>query len=597
MRPVYGLISPLWLAEARVRVSRHVIGRQLGHWASWLDRFDARRKTLPMLTDRMARRSIAAGVIAAILGLSCSNGETGGSPLTNSGGSSATTVTTPNTGGGTAASSGGGSSIQSSSGGVAQSSTSSTAVGDGGTTTGGNMSQGGTTSSSQSRGGQSGTTDSGGSSSRGGQSTSSQGGGSQSGGYMTGGTSAGGTSAAGGSQNRGGNDSATGGAGIGGTNLSGGSSSSGGRQTNGGTSANGGSTTTTTAPTYGGGGATSLCQKYSEYFPIGAAVDNQSYNTHSALLTKHFNSITLENDMKFESLQPTEGNFTYGAADNAVAFATKNNMKVRGHALVWHRQTPAWVFANATRDAVLAKMKTHITNVVTHFKGKVYAWDVVNEAIMDDGKYRTGDEPNADQKSQWHKIVGETYIAEAFKYAAAADPSAKLFYNDYYNYVPARRQAIYNMLKGLLDTGVKVHGVGLQAHLNIQPSTVTTHQGYYQHVSELEEAIKIYASLGLEVQVTEMDVSLYVPGVTYTSDLFYTTTTFTDQLQAKQAERYRDFFTMFRRYQGVITGVTFWGIADDNTWLSEFSSGRKDFPLLFDTNHQAKKSYYAVVDF
>lgn len=394
---------------------------------------------------------------------------------------------------------------------------------------------------------------------------------------------------------QGGTRSAGGSVPIGGFTSIGGAVSTGGGSITGGAPASGG--TSSKPPTYGGAGATSLYQKYADYFPMGAAVDSQSYNTHSAVLTKHFNSITLENDMKFESLQPTEGNFNYSPADNAVAFATKNNMKVRGHTLVWHRQTPAWVFANPSRDAVLTKMKNHINAVMSHYKGKVYAWDVVNEAIMDDGSYRTGDEEKDDQKSQWYKTVGKDYIAEAFKYASAADPTAKLFYNDYYNYVPARRQAIYDMLKGLLASGVKVDGVGLQAHLSIEPSTDPTSHGYYQHVSELEEAIKLYASLNIEVQVTEMDVSLYVPGVTYTSDTYYTTATFTDQLQTKQAERYRAFFDMFRRYKGAITGVTFWGIADDNTWLSEFSSGRKDFPLLFDTNHNPKKAYYAVVDF
>jgi endo-1,4-beta-xylanase len=277
-------------------------------------------------------------------------------------------------------------------------------------------------------------------------------------------------------------------------------------------------------------------------------------------------------------------------------------MKVRGHALVWHRQNPAWLFSNgsggqASRDVLLARMRSHISNVMRHFRGGVYAWDVVNEAIMDDGRYRTGDEPRDDQKSGWHKIVGDSYIAEAFKAAREADPTAKLFYNDYYNYIPAKRDAIYSMLKGLLDSGVTVHGVGLQAHINIEPSTMMTHQGYYQTVANMEAAIEKYASLGLEVQVTEMDVSLYIPGVTYSSDMFYTEATFTDALKTRQAERYRAFFDMFRAHADVITGVTLWGSADDHTWLSELSSGRKDFPLLFDVNHQPKPAFWAVADF
>ena len=345
----------------------------------------------------------------------------------------------------------------------------------------------------------------------------------------------------------------------------------------------------------GTGGVPSLYQKYASYFPIGAAVDSNSYTTHAPVLTKHFNSVTAENEMKFDALEPTENSFTYTTADRIVSFAQTNNMKVRGHALVWHRQNPTWVFTNssggaATRDMVLARMRNHITKVMQHFQGKVYAWDVVNEAVMPDGRYRTGDETADDQKSSWQKIVGESYIAEAFKAARAADPNAKLFYNDYYDHIAVKRDVIYNMIKGLLDSGVVVHGIGIQAHLNIEPSMDMTTRGL-QTVANIEAAIVKYASLGLEVQITEMDMSLYIPGITYTSDMFYTTATFTDALQTKQAERYRAFVDMFRAHKDVISGVTFWGIADDNTWLSEFTSGRKDFPLLFDMNHNPKKAF------
>ncbi len=359
---------------------------------------------------------------------------------------------------------------------------------------------------------------------------------------------------------------------------------------------------------YGGGGAggsggvPSLYQKYANLFPIGAAVDSNSYMTHAPVLTKHFNSITCENEMKFDALEPTEGNFTYTAADRIVSFAQTNNMRVRGHALVWHRQTPAWVFSNgsggtASRDQLLSRMRTHITNVMRHFQGKVYAWDVVNEAMMNEGQYRTGNETAEDQRSSWYAILGESYIAEAFRAAAAADSNAKLFYNDYYDHIAAKRDGIYNMLKGLLDSGVTVHGVGIQAHLSIAPSMDMNHQGYYQTVANIEAAIEKYASLGLDVQITEMDVSLYIPGVTYTTDTYYTAATFTEAVKIQQAERFRAFFDMFRAHADDLTGVTLWGVADDNTWLSELSSMRTDFPLLFDTNHEPKKAFWAVVDF
>ena len=410
----------------------------------------------------------------------------------------------------------------------------------------------------------------------------------------TGGGASGGSSGAAGRGGTGGASGGTsGGAGRGG---SGGAAGAGGSAGRGGTGGGAG-----TAGGAGTGGVPSLYQKYATYFPIGAAVDSQSYTTHAPVLKTHFNSVTCENEMKWDALEPTENSFSYGNADAIVNFATTNSKKVRGHTLVWYSQNPSWVFSNgsggmATKDVLLARMKNHITKVMQHFQGKVYAWDVVNEAINNDGTYRDGTLAD-DKKSLWYQIIGQSYIAEAFKAAHAADPNAKLFYNDYYDYIPAKRDGIYNMLKGLLDSGVIVHGVGLQTHLNIQPSTDMTNQAYYQNVADLEAAIVKYASLGLEVQITEMDVSLYIPGITYTSDMFYTAATFTDALQTQQAERYRAFFDMFRAHKDVITGVTLWGIADDNTWLSEFSSGRKDFPLLFDTNHQPKKAFFAVVDF
>lgn len=344
-----------------------------------------------------------------------------------------------------------------------------------------------------------------------------------------------------------------------------------------------------------------LAMKYSGDFPIGAAVNSTTYMTHGSVLKAHFNSVTPENEMKWESIEPTEGNFSYSAADTIVNFATSNGMKVRGHTLVWFSQNPSWVFSNGsggmpTKDQLLTRMRDHITTVMQHYAGKVYAWDVVNEAVMEDGSYRDGTLAD-DKKSLWYQIIGPDYIAEAFKAAHAADPNAKLFYNDYYDYIPAKQQGIHDMIKGLLDQGIQVDGIGMQCHLNLAPSTDATNQGYYQDVSHLEDAIKLYSSLGVSVQVTELDLSLYIPGITYTSDMFYTAATFTDALKLQQADRYAQFLQLFRAHKDVITGVTFWGVADDATWLSMFSSGRKDFPLLFDTNHNPKPAFWAAVDF
>lgn len=393
----------------------------------------------------------------------------------------------------------------------------------------------------------------------------------------------------------------------GGTQTSGSTSSSGASGGDASTgSGTGGAGGTSSQSSTGGTGGTEPCvvdhgdevpslkDYYADHFAIGAAIDT-SYGNYSGLLTKHFNSITAEDQMKFDALEPSEGNFSYGTADQMVNFATSNGMQVRGHALVWHRQTPSWVFSGSG-DQVLARMKNHITKVMQHFQGKVKIWDVVNEAIMDDGEYRTNNEADG-QESGWYGALGESYIAEAFIAARAADPEAKLFYNDYYNYHPVRRQAIYDMLSSLLDAGVPVDGVGLQGHLNLEPGTDPSEQSYYQTVENMETAIEMYSSLGLDVQVTELDISLYLRGVMYTEDTFYTPAKVTAEILEQQAERYREFYDMFRRHSDVISSVTTWGISDDNTWLSEFDSGRQDFPLLFDAQQQPKPAFWAIVDF
>ncbi len=346
----------------------------------------------------------------------------------------------------------------------------------------------------------------------------------------------------------------------------------------------------------------SLAQAYLPHFLMGAAIDEDSYKTHEALLVRHYNSLTTENEMKFEHMQEVEGVFTFDTADAMLDFAEQHHMAVRGHALVWHRQTPNWVFVDDSgkvvdRAMLLQRMQSHITEVMTHFKGRVDYWDVVNEAIMDDGTLRTGEEEAEDQRSQWYAILQEDYIAEAFRMAHAADPEAKLYYNDYYNHLPARQDAIYALLKGLLEKGVPIHGVGLQCHLRMVQAQDPSHEAYYQSPENLEKAIKMYASLGLDVQITEMDVSVYEAGKTYTPDTFYTPETLGPGPIELQSKRYGEFFAMFRRNSHLISSVTTWGIADDNTWLSEFDSGRQDFPLLFDLEHKPKPAFYRLMEF
>ncbi|MBN1700090.1 MAG: endo-1,4-beta-xylanase [Spirochaetales bacterium] len=356
---------------------------------------------------------------------------------------------------------------------------------------------------------------------------------------------------------------------------------------------------------------TSLYKKYADYFPVGAAVDSRSYkDAHVYLLKKHFNSIVCENEMKWESLQPSEGVFRYTVADSIIGFAEDNNMTVRGHCLVWHNQTPRWVFRDASnarvsKETLLERIRNHITNVMTHFKGRICCWDVVNEAIA--GNDGNGNDAGEDlsrveswgyRNSEWYTICGEDYIFEAFRAARAADPGARLFYNDYWNYLDEKREAIIVMIKKLQAEHL-IDGVGLQCHLNISVAQEKiSNQTIFQTVENLEKEIRAYAALGLEVQITELDVSMYTRDYTSSDkSRWYTEAELNDELEDKLAARYEEFFSMFRRNGELITNVTFWGIADDNTWLSEFSSGRPDHPLLFDKHLKAKKAFFAITDF
>jgi len=315
-----------------------------------------------------------------------------------------------------------------------------------------------------------------------------------------------------------------------------------------------------------------------EYFAIGAAIAPSTVDNADAakLLKRHFNSLTAENVMKWSTLQPTEGTFNFTDADKIVAFAQANNMKVRGHTLCWHNQVPDWIFkngtANASKDLVLQRLRAHITAVMNHFKGKVYCWDVVNEAI-DDGS-------NIYKATNWYNICGEDYITEAFKAARLADPSAKLFYNDYSEVNPTKRDKICDLLKKLKDQNL-VDGMGMQGHWNIN----------YPSNQLLTDALDKYKSLGIEVQVTELDVSVY----TADSD---PQTTYTATIAQNQAAAYGRFFNIFRTYKGTITGVTFWGVADNYSWLDNFPvAGRKNYPFLFDALYNPKQAYFTVINF
>ena len=326
---------------------------------------------------------------------------------------------------------------------------------------------------------------------------------------------------------------------------------------------------------------------YKSYFPMGVAIRPQSVTGPEAeLILKHFESVTAENAMKMGPIHPKEDEFFWADADAIVNFAQANKLKIRGHTLCWHNQTPPWMFkdaqgADVTKEVLLKRLKDHITAVVGRYKGKIYAWDVVNEVIDDDdSKYF--------RESPWYKICGEEFVAKAFEYAHAADPNALLFYNDYNTESAGKRERIYKMVKGLLDKKVPIHGVGLQAHWSIFSPTE----------QELRQSVEKFSSLGLKIQFTELDISVYQSEHSRRERRADESDAFTPEMEAKQTEQYKMVFKVFREYKDKITGVTFWNVSDKSSWLDNFPvRGRKNYPLLFDQTFQPKKVYWEVVRF
>jgi len=333
---------------------------------------------------------------------------------------------------------------------------------------------------------------------------------------------------------------------------------------------------------------TGLKDYYKDYFPIGVAVSAQDIKNPAevALILSQFNSLTPENAMKMGPIHPEENRYNWKDADSIVAFAQAHGLRVRGHNLCWHEQTPAWLFKDSSgklvsKEVLLKRLKDHITTVVNRYKGKIYAWDVVNEAIDDDSTKFL-------RNSLWYQICGPDFIAKAFEYAHAADPNAILFYNDYNTERPEKRERVYKLLKQLVDAGVPINAVGIQAHWSI----------YEPSADDLIATIKRFSSLGLKVQVTELDVSIYPWEKSSRAMRPGESDAYTPELEKKQADKYAQVFKIFRDHKDVISGVTFWNISDKRTWLDEYPvMGRKNYPLLFDENLQPKKAYWSVVDF
>lgn len=317
----------------------------------------------------------------------------------------------------------------------------------------------------------------------------------------------------------------------------------------------------------------SLKEKYAPYFKVGAAINAGTVETQADLVKKHFNRITCDNAMKFSSLVKEPGKYSFASADEVAAFAKENGIALHGHNFVWHQQTPEFIFEHTTPEKLLAVLRAHVEAVKEHF-GELPTFDAVNEAVEDKtDKYL--------RDTRWKAVLGEDYIPRVFRVIKEVLPHTALYYNDYNECNPEKREKILRLLKELMAEGL-VDGMGMQFHCSI----------YRPQPDEVKRSIEAYASLGLPIHVSELDVSLYGPdtaGVITAPD---------QALLEKQAQVYGTLFQLFREYAAHIDTVTFWGVSDDTSWLNNFPvPGRRNWPLLFDDNHEPKEAFYRIMDF
>lgn len=332
----------------------------------------------------------------------------------------------------------------------------------------------------------------------------------------------------------------------------------------------------------------SIGQKFKNYFPIGTAINpdvDLANKERMNFIAFQYTSITPENQMKPKQIHPGLNTWNWEPADRIVEFAIKNKMKVRGHTLVWQQNIPNWLVKDngllCDKATLYKRMQDHIIAVVGRYKNAVKDWDVVNEAVSDNPKelFRARDTLNI--------IAGEEYIEKAFQFAHEADPSARLFYNDYRFSDSIKRRKIYNLLKRLKSKGVPIHGVGLQSHY--VPEEVSS--------SYLQETIDMFYGLGLEIQITELDVSIY----NYRAKDFSSKEGIDSVNQNEYFERQRKFYSMlfnlYRKNKDKITSVTFWGSSDMRNNFRTRRIGRMDYPFLFDEDMKPKQVFFDVLNF
>lgn len=343
----------------------------------------------------------------------------------------------------------------------------------------------------------------------------------------------------------------------------------------------------------------SLRSAYKNDFLIGVALNTSQVNGQNPkageIAARQFSSLTPENEMKWQSVHPQPGGYRFEGADAYAAFSSKHKMALIGHTLVWHSQTPDWVFkgkdgGDATREELLERMKEHIHTVAGRYKGKVKGWDVVNEALSDGG-------PDILRDSPWRKIIGDDFLDHAFRFAREADPKAELYYNDYGLENERKRRNCVALLRGMIERGVPIDGVGTQSHFHVN----------HPSLDEIETTIKDFSALGLKVMVTELDVDV-LPSRDNSGNADISRRERGDdsanpykdglpvEMQEKLAKRYADLFGIYLRHPKSVTRVTFWGLDDGSSWLNDFPiHGRTNHPLLIDRELKPKPAFFTLL--
>lgn len=341
-----------------------------------------------------------------------------------------------------------------------------------------------------------------------------------------------------------------------------------------------------------------LQSAFADDFDVGVAIGRQWLADPGAtkarqLASTQFNTATPENQLKWERVHPRPGLFDFTHADRFLAFCEGHGLSVVGHTLCWHSQAPDWVFHDESgkpleREELLARMRTHIYTVAGHCRGRLKGWDVVNEALNDDGTLRD---------SPWRRGIGDDYLEHAFRFAAEADPGAELYYNDYSLHMPAKRAGVLRLVKRLKAAGCRVDGVGMQGHWSLG----------WPDEREIEASIEAYSAAVDKVMISELDVNILPwPGDDHSAEVSRIleqrpeldpyTQGLPDRVQEELAKRYVRLFKIFLRHRDAIDRVTFWGIDDGRSWHNGWPiPGRTAHSLLFDRSQQPKPAYHAVL--